>query len=213
MADAPRDSDALGAAISAAVGEVGAPDALRERVGSQARPTPVTRGARRRWALGTGALAVAAVAAALTIAGGDDGPSVADAASASLRPAPAADAPVIDAADPRYITARVGAVRFPNYAYSGRWRAVRQRALRIDGRDAVTVVYARGAERVAYTVVDGDLGVVPSASAVAGDYRLTAVGGAAVVSWRRRGATCVLASHSTSTAAMLALARWRPQPA
>jgi hypothetical protein len=172
----------------------------------------------RRALLPAGGLALA-VGGLLTLAPYADAPrprtTIAAAAEAGLR-APSRPAPEARAGEP-FLRAEVDSVRFPNYAYDddgGDWQAVGAREDRIGGRAARTVVYARGTARVGYTIVTGAPVPVPgSARPLAGgrDVGASALrrGATTIVTWRRGGHTCVLASRTTSTDSLLRLARWR----
>jgi hypothetical protein len=195
----------VGEAIRRAAGGVTAPEGLRARLASD-------RAARRRrppaWTWAAAAVAVAAlVALAVAVWPSSSGaPSPADAAAAALRP-PDRPAPAVDPSDRRFVQASVGGVRFPNYAYDSAWRAVGARAETLGGRQVRVVVYARGAVRVGYAIVDGAPIGFPAGSRRA-DADGTPVwiargaGGVQVV-WERGGHTCVLASRAATLPQML----------
>jgi hypothetical protein len=211
MADhAQHDSEQIGAAIAAASATVDAPDDLRARI----VPTgPASR--RPRWALAAVTvcvgLAIGIAVGLLAISGEDESPTVAAAASVALR-APTAPSPGAAPTGERFIRARVGAVRFPNYGYDSGWTVAGVRRDELAGRRALTVVYRGWGNRIGYTVVDGaPLDRPARARQVSSDGRRFAVlrsGNALVVTWRQGGHTCVLASRSAPLKALLALATW-----
>jgi hypothetical protein len=207
--DTQHESDRIGAAISATVATVDAPDGLRARIAAAATPP---RRSRRRFAAATVCvgIAIGVVVGLVTIP--DDGPpTIASAANAALR-APTAPSPGASSGNERFIRARVGAVRFPNYGYDSGWTVAGIRRDELAGRRALTVVYRGWGDRIGYTVVDGaPLNQPAGARRVSSDGRRFAVlrrDGALVVTWRQGGHTCVLASRSASLKALLALATW-----
>ena len=213
-----RDDTLVADAIRAAAAQVRAPERLRIEIAAQ-------RARRTRHRRTTGALVATlatALAAVLALAhpADDPGPpSIADAAAIALR-APTLPAPARDARAPELLQASAGGVRFPNYAY-GRldWRADGLGRVRRGGRDVVVVSYARGAgaggARVGYAIVAG-----PALRLTAGGSRVVRHGvrfavlrdaGATIVTWRRSGRTCVLASRDATAAMLLRLAAWRAE--
>jgi hypothetical protein len=192
-----------------------APTALRARIEadrSARRARPRVRIAYAA-ALGTAAAALA-VALGLTLPGGAPGsPSVSQAAALAQR-GPAQPAP---GPNPRYPKARlaqdVQEVYFPNWERSFGWQAVGQRTDRLGQRVAVTVYYARGSQQVAYTIVGG--GALPEPGgqvSLLNRYRLDTLtsGGRTIVTWRRKGRTCVLSASGVSPQVLQHLAAWRP---
>jgi hypothetical protein len=102
-------------------------------------------------------------------------------------------------------------VYFPNWSYVFGWRAAGQRSDSLDGRKAVTVYYARGGQRIAYTIVTSPALKLPSATAYrlgGTEFRSFTMGERQVVTWRRAGHTCVLSGVSVSAAALTRLAAW-----
>ncbi|MEY2513143.1 MAG: hypothetical protein QOJ89_501 [bacterium] len=202
----PRDDSAnIGERIRSVATTVGAPDALRRRIGAQ-RDAVVERGARGGRA---GTLAVAAAGVALLLAailvglpGGADEPSIADAASVALR-APANPAP---ARPPT-----VDGVRFPVDTYGARgWHAVGIRRERTGGRELVAVSYAGSGTRLGYAIVAAPaLELPPGTRLVVRDgirFWAFSAHGATVLTWRRAGRTCVVASRTASEERLLAFA-------
>ena len=139
---------------------------------------------------------------------GAPGGSVADAAQVALR-APTDAGPGRTAGG--YLRLSNGGITFPDYAGAHGWRAVGTRTDEIAGRTAVTVVYARGTQRVGYTIVDGEPLSVPSGAkrvAYEGlDVAILRRGDARYITWERDGHTCVLATREAGLPGLLELAR------
>ncbi len=186
-----------------------APDALRARIGRDRAAARASRNRRSAYGAAVAAtLAAVAVVLALVLPSGAPGvPSVVQAAVLSSRgavqPAPAAlGAGRLDAS--------IGGVSFPNWQPRFGWRATGARRDTIDGRTALTVYYARGADRVAYTVLDAT-SPRPQAPALwvgSLELRTMRVGGATVVSWHEGKATCLLVSSQAPAGELASLAAW-----
>jgi hypothetical protein len=208
--DTQAASDRIGAAIGATAATVDAPAGLRARI---AATGPPPRRSRRMLAAATVCVGAAIGIAVGLVAISDDerAPTIASAAAAALR-SPAAPSPGAAPASERFVRARVGTVRFPNYGYDSGWTVAGIRRDELAGRDALTVIYRGWGDRIGYTVVDGaPLERPAGARQVVSDGRRFAVlrrGGALVVTWRQGGHTCVLASRSAPLKALLALATW-----
>ncbi|MDX6689791.1 MAG: hypothetical protein QOG15_1248, partial [Solirubrobacteraceae bacterium] len=88
---------------------------------------------------------------------------------------------------------------------------------RARGREIVTVAYAgRRGTRIGYAIVAAPVVGVPDTARMA-TYRgtrfaLLREGGANVVTWRRAGRTCVLASRSASHGWLMRVASWGARP-
>lgn len=213
----PPDEDAIAARIRAAAATVEAPEDLRRRIASRRRAT-----APRRWSgvwrtLGiAGALAVAAIAIAL-VAGARDtepgAPSFADATAVALR----APASPLSSGGPSGAAPRMPAVdslTFPSYAYSALdLRATGVRRARSRGREVVAVSYAGDGTRIGYAIVASPAIEVPGGARFVTRggtrYALLRAGGAAIVTWRRAGRTCILASRTAAHERLLRVASWR----
>ena len=81
----------------------------------------------------------------------------------------------------------------------------------VDGRDATTVFYEKGGERIAYVIVAGDGLPVPSGEPTnRNGVRLHAlpVDDLVAVTWQRLGHTCILVG-SVSRDELFTLASWR----
>jgi len=184
-----------------------APARLHARVQAlrRERSTPA-----RRFGLAAGlAAAAAAVALALVLAIPGGGPTVGDAAAFASRES-TAPAPPPYREHPTLLRPDTREIPYPNWQRAFGWKAVGKRTDRLDGRKATTVFYARDGERVAYTIVAG------KALAKPGDHRTVRKGtelrtltadGRLVVTWRRRGHTCVLSGASRRE--LLQLAAWK----
>ena len=187
-----------------------APAALRARV---ALARPARRPARRIGALAVAGTAAVAAAAVLTLGGGPaTTPTAADAAVLGTRP-PGAPAP--QAVDDRPVLRgpRGAGLPFPYWQDHFGWKAIGQRHDRLDGRPATTVFYRHRGQIIAYTIVGGaplPAGTPARTTAREGTVlRGFAAHGRHVVTWLRRGHTCVLSGTGTANAALLRLAAWR----
>lgn len=168
------------------------------------------RARRRGPALSVG-LAGALVWTVASLGGGQAALTVAQAATIAVRPITAA------VAEPRDDASTLPGVRaaglpFPYWGDRFGWEATGMRTDRLDGRRLTTVFYRRGAARIAYTIVAGpalaDTGS-SSASRRAGTLLSTSTaGGRTVVTWMRRGHTCVLSGRDVPADALQSLAAW-----
>jgi hypothetical protein len=208
------------AAITRAAETTGAPLALRSRVEAMGEgrgrrhgargPSTRTRLGGIRWpAAGAVAAGVAAVLAAVMLIGG--GPGIDDVAAAAVRPPTAAIAAVPPGA--KLLREHYDGVAFPDYAGKFGWRARGTRTDDIGGRSTRTVFYEKGGRRIAYTVVGGDALAWPDRSQKAAregiPLRALRAGGRDVVTWRRRGHTCVLSAKGVPREVLLDLAGWK----
>jgi hypothetical protein len=191
-----------------AAATVSAPSSLRERVDVAPR---ARASARRRRALvpAVAVLAVAVLAAVLVLpSGAPGGPSVVEAAALGQRPAvEPAPRPVTD----KLLDRRAAGLPFPDWSEKFGWRATGARTDTLGGRRMTTVFYAKGAQRIAYTIVDGAALDEPAGSdrVVEGTrVRLVRAGQAALVTWQRRGHTCVL-SGTADAETLRKLAGWK----
>ncbi|HJS92773.1 MAG TPA: hypothetical protein VJ741_00820 [Solirubrobacteraceae bacterium] len=176
----------------------------------------VTRRRRRAPAIALG-LAGSAGALACAIAGlggGQAALTVAQAATIAVRPATTIVAE--PASDDHVALPGVQAegMPFPYWEDRFGWHATGERTDRIDGHALTTVFYRRGGERIAYTIVSGN--ALPPVAAAHTTVRGGTVlagswsGGRPVVTWLRRGHTCVLSGGpGVSFAALTQLAGWR----
>jgi anti-sigma factor RsiW len=207
-------------AVTSAAESTGAPLALKTRVeelgaargrhkGQQKSGVRSRLGGLRWPAAGLAAGAIAATLAVVMLIGG--GPGIEDVASAAERPPQANVAPVPPTS--KLLEERVADVRFPNYVGKFGWKAVGTRTDEIQGRATRTVFYEKRGRRIAYTVVSGaalDNPEAASKSTVEGTviHALRAQG-REVVTWKRRGHTCVLSSKDVPRSELLTLAAWK----
>ena len=201
------------AAVRDAAGE-GAPSGLRARIALARVPEPPR--ARSPWPRAAAwASAVAAAAAAVVVlalaGGGPAAPTAADAAALALRPstagvaAPRGSGSVLPAP-------RAAGLPFPYWEDRFGWRATGFRRDDVGGRGATTIVYRRAGARIAYTIVAGDAlrtGAATRRTVLRGTaVRAFRRDGREVVTWQRRGHTCVLSGAATSRDELLRLAAW-----
>lgn len=187
-----------------------APSGLRARVEALRRPAP-----RRRLvtvgALAAG-LAVVILLALVILPSGGLGPTVAEAAALGTRPA-TSPAPAVRPDAPALLDAAVEGVDFPAWEDEFGWAASGRRDDGLDGRDAVTVRYAKDGKSVAYTIVSGDGLAAPDDAAVTERggvaYRTFPVTDGTAVTWERDGRTCVLTGPGVPEDVLLKLADWR----
>jgi hypothetical protein len=178
----------------------------------RARAAAPSRG-RRPWLLpaGAGALALAALVIALAVSPHHAGPTLAQAAELSTRSA-AAPAPPRRGDAPELLAAAEEGLPFPNWTQRFNWRPVGVRTDTVGGRHATTVFYAYEGHRVGYTIVSGPALSVPSGAAMARrgsiEFASLRAGGHVVVTWQRRGHTCVLTGPGVSRGDLLDLAGW-----
>jgi hypothetical protein len=101
-------------------------------------------------------------------------------------------------------------VAFPYWQATVGWRAVGTRVDRVQGRRVVTVFYTSPRHgRIGYSIVGGAPLAVPAAHAINRDgltFTVLNRGGATVVTWRRLGHTCVMASHTAGPQRLIDLA-------
>jgi len=146
------------------------------------------------------------------VGGGQAALTVADAATLAARPATATvPEPPDDHATLPHLHA--AGLPFPYWEDRFGWRATGVRDDNVGGRALTTVFYRRGGRRIAYTIVPGArLPTAPGAEtikrggivvhAVTDDRRL-------IVTWLRRGHTCVLSGIDVPLETLTALAVWR----
>lgn len=203
---------AVGVLRAAAADAGDAPLSLREGLERARRPRWASVG--RRGALGLAAVA-AAIAALVVVAllpTGGGGPSVAQAAAVSARPATEGP-PSADPARPALLEADVEGTVFPNWDAEFGWIAAGQRADGLDGRDTRTVLYSKEGKEVGYTIVSGDALDPPEGarevSSGGVDLELFTQDGRRVVTWLRDGKTCVLSGVGVDDETLVKLAVWK----
>lgn len=214
--DPTPDIDAVVAAIRAL--DDPAPESLRRAVADAVARAPRPRARRpllarpRVLAPALGLAAAFAVVLALVLGGGGGGPaapSVRAAAQVALRDATQAPPPA--RAGGRMLAASVEGVAFPTWSRGG-WRVVGQRRDTLGGHAIRTVFYAHAdGARVGYAIAAGDaLPLSDGRLAVHRGvrFRVMAVDGAAVVTWRRAGHTCILAARGMAPERLMRLATY-----
>jgi hypothetical protein len=200
-------------AIRGAVAER-APAALRARLELARDPDPRWRLPRFTTAIvATAAVAAFAAALVLTIGGGATGtPTVAAAATLGSRQpvSVATETPN----DHGVLPGVTGAgISFPDWGTSFGFDAIGVRRDHLGDRFATTVYYARGDQRVAYTIMSGP--PLPAGAAVHESvWQGTRLGsflarGRVVVTWLRNGHTCVLSGPDTPPTVLATLAAWK----
>ena len=204
-------------AITTAADSVSAPLALRSRIEAMQRADATPRRRRRPgWGwLPSAGLAAAALAAVAIVVAFSGGPATAEVLAAAVRPPVAAAQ--LDPGQPRLLRDEVDDVRFPNYEGKFGWEAVGTRTDEIGGRETKTVFYRREGRRIAYTIVEGEqLAWPPGADRTEQEgtkLRVFENEGRTVVTWRRKGRTCVLSATNVPTDQLLELAAWKGQGA
>lgn len=197
------------AAVRGAAASVTAPADLRARIPS----ARVARPARRRRYVWAGGIAVAAVAALVLVLGLPEnvgGPAVAEAAVVATRPA-AEPAPA--PASATLLARNVEGVTFPNWARKFDWKATGARVDTVEGRHVTTVFYEKHGRRLGYAIVGGSALKEPSDASVLRregvELRVLTLDGRRVVTWLRRGHTCILSGTDVPTATLIKLAAWK----
>lgn len=200
--------------VVAEIPRSGASAAAPFRARLMAVPTMRRRAVRRRaLAVAVAALAGAAlVAASVAVLPGDTPrPTIERLAALATRPA-AEPAPDREPGTVSLLALAVDGVHYPDWRRSYGWRPVGARVDRIGGRRAATVFYARGGRRIGYTIVAG-----PALPAPAGSLRTVREGtelrtftasGRPVVTWRRKGRTCILSGERVTAGLLSELAAW-----
>jgi hypothetical protein len=205
--------------------EVHAPRRLRRHIEATSRASR----RRARWtprrpslAILPGAMAGAlatALAAAVLLPSGPAAPSLAQAAEFSQRGA-AAPPPTPDPDDPGVkLSEDVGDVYFPDWSSTLGWRPTGMRRDLAGFHRAVTVYYADGAGRLAYTILSAPALPQPAATVSVTvtvqngiAVRTLRLHGRLVVTWRREGSTCILTGTHVSVAQLRRLALTDPPP-
>lgn len=212
--DDPHDD--IGALIRATAGRVEAPPSLRAHLkglqSERARPRRRLRVGPAFAGMATAAAALAAVLVLVLGGSGTSGPTLADAATYALRPA-VGMVPTPHPQNPAELNTAIDGLGFPDWGERFRLRATGSRHDMINGRRAVTVDYTGpNGGRVGYTILAAPPLSVPGAAqrVERGEtaFALVHHDGANVVTWRRAGHTCVLASRDLSARQLLVLAAW-----
>jgi hypothetical protein len=199
------------AMVRGAATEVDAPAGLRARIevrrrGRQRRPLVLAGG------LAVATAAAAAVALVVTLPGGVGGADVAQAATLAALP-PTDAPPPPQPGEPKLLDLSVDGVPFPRYEDKFGWRASGQRTDSLDGQDTTTVFYRQAGDRIGYSIVSGDTLRVPgdaeTVTRAGTELQVFEQGGRTVVTWLRKGRTCVLSGRGVPRDVLLDLAAWK----
>nr|MDQ2897697.1 hypothetical protein [Actinomycetota bacterium] len=159
------------------------------------------------------AVAAAAIIAVLVIAGGATGsPTIAQAAVLATR-TPMAPAPVHRGDS--VILPRFSAAGLPYPYWEDRfgYKATGVRRDRLEGRLATTVYYTHSGRRLAYTILTGAPILAGTSTHSTNRNRVLlrsfTARGRLIVTWLRRGHTCVLSGTDTPLPVLLRLASWK----
>jgi hypothetical protein len=175
------------------------------------QPGRPDRRRRAGWIIGLVVIASAiALAAAFRLSQADGGSTVADAAALHELDAETG-APGVRSRT--LLTAEVSGVPFPRYPVAFGWLPTGRRSDIVDGRRAVTVFYASGGRRIGYTILEG-AAVSPPQDAKTTPVEETRVAafdraGRTILTWRRRGRTCVMSAVEVPFVELARLATWR----
>jgi hypothetical protein len=214
LADRLAEQQRAVATLHAAGASVEAPAALRARIEAQRR-TRTAPADRRRfvWRGGLAVAAAGAVALALLLVLPESvpgGPTVAEAAVLATLPA---TAPPPQPSGPALLARAVDGVPYPNWARKFGWMATGRRVDRLEGRTLTTVLYAKHGRRIGYTIVAGKPLKEPARAArvlrQGTELRLLEADGRRVVTWERRGRTCILSGADVDAATLTKLAAWK----
>jgi hypothetical protein len=173
-----------------------------------ARTVPVWRRP-RPLALAGSLVAAAAVVLVLVLSGGGTTatPTVPDVSRLAL--APARDAAPAHVPGTQVLDEEIGGVSYPYWSDSSGWTATGARDDVLEGRQVRTVVYRDAEQRtIGYSIADGSTLPRTGRFVRHGSVKLWVlrVDGADVVTWERKGRTCVLASRDVGSDVMVRLA-------
>jgi hypothetical protein len=190
-----------------------APLVLRERIETmRERGAPKRRNTRRFGLLGalTTAAACLAVAVAVIVGSGASGPTLAKASAFTFQPA---TGPAPTHTSDGTLDRNVDGVPYPYWKGEYGWWASGSRVDKINGRTATTVFYRKGDRRVGYTIVTGKPVDLPGSAAMTVRkgirFHIAPLHGATVVTWERRGHSCILSGVGVSKHELLKLAGWK----
>jgi hypothetical protein len=190
-----------------------APMALREQVERMRERSAPRRRRTKRYGL-VGALTTAgaclAVALAVIVGSGASGPTLAQAAAFTIMPA---TGPAPTHSFDGTLNLDVDGVPYPYWKDDFGWKASGSRVDKFHGRTATTVFYTKGNRRIGYTIVTGKPVSVSGSPTVTfrrgTRFRSVAVRGNTVLTWVRRGHSCILSGVNVSRAHLLKLAGWK----
>jgi hypothetical protein len=206
-----RDQRRAVAAVRAVATER-APLALRLR---RRALTPAARPRLPLFALGIGGVLGALALTLAMLSGAQGGLTVAQAATLAARAPAARVAEPAQSADDSGKLPRISAAGLPFPYWEDRfgWVATGVRHDTLGGRTLTTVFYRFDGRRIAYTIVPGTR--LPDAKGARTITRAGTVvhastaGGRLILTWVRRGHTCVLSGAGVPLDALTALAAWR----
>jgi hypothetical protein len=144
------------------------------------------------------------------VGSGTAGPTLSEASAFTLK-APVAPAPhhSFDGA----LDLSVDGVPYPYWQDSLGWRAEGRRVDKVGGRTATTVFYRKGDLRIGYTIVTGKRVKLPGSATKTIrkgiTFHIAPLHGATVVTWERRGHSCILSGFNMSKDKLLKLAAWK----
>jgi hypothetical protein len=190
-----------------------APMALRERIESmRERGVPKRKRARSFGLVGalTTAAACVAVAVAVIVGSGAGGPTLAKASAFTLQPS---TGPAPSHSFDGTLNLNIDGVPYPYWQDEYGWKASGSRVDKVDGRTATTVFYSKGNKRIGYTIVTGKPVKLPGSAQMTSSKGITfhtaPLHGATVLTWERRGHSCILSGFNVSKQQLLKLAAWK----
>jgi hypothetical protein len=135
---------------------------------------------------------------------------VVEAAELASRPA---TEPAPKPGPPKLLDTSAFGLRYPDWAEKFGWEPTGRRVDELDGRRAVTVFYEKDGREIAYTIISGEALDPPEPSAAATregtPIRYLSDGGRTIVTWKRKGLTCVLSGSGVPATKLLDLAGWK----
>lgn len=189
-----------------------APHALRMSIEAMREGKTTKRRARRYGLIGglTTAAATLAVALVVILGTGAGGPTLSQASAFTLKPALG---PAPGHSFDGMLDLNVDGVPYPYWQDEYGWKASGSRVDTFKGRQATTVFYSKGNKRIGYTIVTGNPVSVPGSANVTVKhgirFRSVPLHGATIVTWNRRGHSCILSGVNVSRAQLLKLAGWK----
>lgn len=201
-------------AVRLANTHIEAPHSLRVRVSELSVSAPAP--ARRRltsWVAAMMFTGAAVVTAAAVFGVLRDKPSTltfADTASLAGQPS-FRNKPVTGG--PKILAIDAEGVAFPDYAAKFGWEAIGSRVDTVAGRTVTTVTYRKDGVMFGYAIVSGAPLPVPDGGRVVTQegtpITVVNVAGGSVVTWQRKGHTCVIVGDRVPEATLVELAGWK----
>jgi hypothetical protein len=190
-----------------------APMALRERIESmRERGVPKRKRVRSFGLIGalTTAAACVAVALAVIVGSGAGGPTLAKASAFTLQPS---TGPAPSHSFDGTLNLNIDGVPYPYWQDEYGWKASGSRVDKVDGRTATTVFYSKGNKRIGYTIVTGKPVKLPGSADMTVrkgiTFHMAPLHGATVLTWERRGHSCILSGFNVGKQQLLKLAAWK----